>query len=103
MDQRSSGRARSGRQSRCSQLRDPRRGLWRLPVFRQPPPTGDEIGDAFVRNVLDRADAASVALSAADRRVVAEWLGRPPIAGEFEDAVHVGEKAVSDEIPGCAP
>jgi hypothetical protein len=47
------------------------------PVFRQPPPAADEIGDAFVRNVLDRADAASMALSPADQHVVAQWLGRP--------------------------
>ncbi len=61
------------------------------PVFRQPPPTADEIGNAFVRNVLDRADAASMALSPADRRVVAEWLGRPLILEELEDAVHVAD------------
>lgn len=61
------------------------------PVFRQPPPTMDEIGDAFVRNVLDRADAASMTLSPEDQRVVAEWLGRPLVAGEVEDVVKVAD------------
>jgi uncharacterized LabA/DUF88 family protein len=60
------------------------------PVFRQPPPTAEEIGDAFVRNVLDRTDAASMALSPADRRVVAEWLGRPLVL-ELKAAVQVAD------------
>ncbi len=45
------------------------------PLYAEPPPSAEEIGEAFVANVLSRAEAADVALSAEDRDVVRSWLG----------------------------
>ena len=48
------------------------------PLYRDPAPTADEIGEAFVANVVDRARAADVDLTAADIDAVQTWFGTPP-------------------------
>jgi len=45
------------------------------PLHSKPPPTADQIGSAFVRNLLDRADAAEMALTEEEARVVGKWFG----------------------------
>lgn len=51
------------------------------PLYRQPPPAADEIGAAFVVNVLNRARSAQIDLSPADEEAVVAWLGGPaPVA-----------------------
>jgi hypothetical protein len=47
------------------------------PLYCQPPPTAAEIGAAFVDNVLSRADAAAIALTADEAKAVRAWLGAP--------------------------
>jgi uncharacterized LabA/DUF88 family protein len=47
------------------------------PLWRKPPPTAVEIGAAFVENVLSRAEAAAIALTAEETEVVQAWLGQP--------------------------
>ena len=47
------------------------------PLYRQPPPTADEIGNAFGANVLSRAEAAAIVLSKDETKVVRDWLGTP--------------------------
>jgi len=45
------------------------------PLHRQPPPDADEIAAAFVSNVLNRAEAAEIALSDPEIVTVRTWLG----------------------------
>ena len=45
------------------------------PLYRKPPPTAAEIGAAFVENVLSRAEAAAIALTADETEVIRAWLG----------------------------
>lgn len=45
-----------------------------VPLYRQPPPSPDEIADAFVNNVQDRADSAAIELSDKEVTVVTDWL-----------------------------
>lgn len=47
------------------------------PLYRQPPPSADDVGAAFVDNVLSRANAAAIALTAEEAKVVRSWLGAP--------------------------
>ncbi len=47
------------------------------PLYRQPPPSADEIAGAFVGNLLSRAAAADVDLSAEEVEVVRAWFGAP--------------------------
>ena len=44
---------------------------------RQPPPEAEDIGAAFVANVLDRAAAADIDLSSEDIEEVRNWFGLP--------------------------
>ncbi|MBU2663436.1 NYN domain-containing protein [Actinoplanes bogorensis] len=44
------------------------------PLFRQPPPTNDEIGAAFVANVLSRAEATEMTFTDEEASAVREWL-----------------------------
>lgn len=45
------------------------------PLYRQPPPDSNEIGEAFAGNILSRAGAADVDLSAEDAQIVRRWFG----------------------------
>jgi uncharacterized LabA/DUF88 family protein len=45
------------------------------PLYRQPSPRAEEIAEAFVGNVLSRAEAADVDLSSEDIEVVRRWFG----------------------------
>lgn len=45
------------------------------PLYRQPPPSAEEIATAFVGNVLSRAAAADVDLSADEVQIVRTWFG----------------------------
>lgn len=45
------------------------------PLYRQPPPSAEEITEAFADNVLARAAAADVELSGDDLTVVRSWFG----------------------------
>jgi hypothetical protein len=45
------------------------------PLYRRPPPAAAEVGAAFVENVLSRADAAGIVLTAEDTEAVRTWLG----------------------------
>jgi uncharacterized LabA/DUF88 family protein len=47
------------------------------PLYRQPPPSAEDVGAAFVDNVLSRANAAAIALTAEEATVVRSWLGAP--------------------------
>jgi hypothetical protein len=47
------------------------------PLYRQPPPTEQEIAAAFVANVFNRADAAEIGLTAEETAVVRAWLTPP--------------------------
>lgn len=47
------------------------------PLYRQPPPTAEEIGRALVANVLSRADAAGIAFTTEEADKVRTWLGEP--------------------------
>jgi uncharacterized LabA/DUF88 family protein len=47
------------------------------PLYRKPPPGADEIGTAFVANVLSRADAADIDLSTQEVEAIRAWLGAP--------------------------
>ena len=47
------------------------------PLYRKPPPTAVEIGAAFVENVLSRAEAAAIALTAEETEVIRAWLAEP--------------------------
>jgi len=47
------------------------------PLHRTPPPTAEEIGEAFVRNVLERIDSSETVFSEDDLDVVREWLDAP--------------------------
>lgn len=44
------------------------------PLYRQPPPRAEDIGAAFVRNVLERASAADLDLSDDEAEQVRNWL-----------------------------
>ncbi|MET0417038.1 MAG: NYN domain-containing protein [Actinoplanes sp.] len=44
------------------------------PLYSQPPPTEQEIAAAFVANVLNRADAAEISLTAEEAGAVRAWL-----------------------------
>ena len=44
------------------------------PLFRQPPPTTDEIGAAFVANVLSRAEATEITFTEDEAATVRDWL-----------------------------
>ena len=46
------------------------------PLWRKPPPTAGEIGAAFVENVLSRAEASAIALTAEETEVVRAWLAQ---------------------------
>lgn len=48
------------------------------PLYRDPPPTAQEIGEAFVSNALARAESAGVAFDAADVAQIREWFGVAP-------------------------
>ncbi|MBM2617029.1 NYN domain-containing protein [Actinoplanes sp. LDG1-06] len=48
------------------------------PLFRQPPPTADEIGAAFVDNVLSRAEAMDMTFTDEEIDAVRAWLLSPP-------------------------
>ncbi|GLW27317.1 NYN domain-containing protein [Actinoplanes regularis] len=45
------------------------------PLYRQPPPNAAEIASAFADNVLNRAEAATIALSEDEIAEVRAWLG----------------------------
>ncbi|GIF12125.1 NYN domain-containing protein [Actinoplanes teichomyceticus] len=45
------------------------------PLYRQPPPNAAEIASAFADNVLNRAEAATIALSEEEIAEVRAWLG----------------------------
>jgi hypothetical protein len=45
------------------------------PLYRDPSPTADEIAEAFVSNVVDRARAADLELNDDDVRVIRGWFG----------------------------
>jgi hypothetical protein len=45
------------------------------PLYNEPPPSADAIADAFVGNMLARAAAADVELSASDEEDVRRWFG----------------------------
>ncbi|BAL86937.1 hypothetical protein AMIS_17170 [Actinoplanes missouriensis 431] len=45
------------------------------PLYRQPPPVAEEIATAFADNVLNRAEAASIALTDEEAAEVRAWLG----------------------------
>ena len=45
------------------------------PLYDKPSPTAEQIGSAFVKNLLDRAAAAEVTLSDGDVAVVRNWFG----------------------------
>ncbi|GIF53474.1 NYN domain-containing protein [Asanoa ferruginea] len=47
------------------------------PLYRQPPPNDQEIRDAFVNNVLSRADAADVSLTDDETTAVRTWFAPP--------------------------
>jgi uncharacterized LabA/DUF88 family protein len=47
------------------------------PLYRKPPPTAVEIGAAFVENVLSRAEAAAIAITAEETEVIRAWLAEP--------------------------
>jgi uncharacterized LabA/DUF88 family protein len=47
------------------------------PLYRQPPPDAEEIATAFADNVLNRADAAAIALTDEECAQVRSWLGAP--------------------------
>ena len=47
------------------------------PLYRQPPPTADEVAAAFVSNVLNRAAASNVVLTDEEAGVVRRWLDDP--------------------------
>ena len=47
------------------------------PLFRDPPPSEDEIAQAFVTNLVDRAAAAELDLSPDDVSALRNWFGRP--------------------------
>ncbi|MEU9845224.1 hypothetical protein AB0C69_39125 [Actinomadura sp. NPDC048032] len=47
------------------------------PLYRDPPPTAEEIGEAFVRSVLKRIDSSETVFSEEDLTVVQEWLDAP--------------------------
>jgi hypothetical protein len=44
------------------------------PLYRKPPPAAVAIGAAFVENVLSRAEAAAIALTAEETEVIRAWL-----------------------------
>ncbi len=45
------------------------------PLYAEPPPTADQIGAAFVDNVVDRARHADLELTADDVTLIREWFG----------------------------
>lgn len=45
------------------------------PLYHDPAPTSEEIGKAFVDNVLGRAEAAEVGLTEEEGKIVRNWLG----------------------------
>jgi hypothetical protein len=45
------------------------------PLFRVPPPSAEEIGLAFVGNVVDRARTSDVELTDDDVAVIRDWFG----------------------------
>ncbi|WP_433794427.1 NYN domain-containing protein [Actinoplanes sp. CA-252034] len=47
------------------------------PLYRQPAPDAEEIATAFADNVLNRADAAAIALTDEECAEVRSWLGAP--------------------------
>ncbi|NDU74598.1 NYN domain-containing protein [Actinomadura sp. DSM 109109] len=47
------------------------------PLYRDPPPTAEEIGEAFVRSVLNRIDSSEMVFTEEDIAVVREWLDAP--------------------------
>lgn len=55
------------------------------PLYRQPPPTSEEIGAAFVDNILNRAAAADIDLGADDVQVVRIWFGPGHQGGSNDD------------------
>jgi hypothetical protein len=60
------------------------------PLYRQPPPTAEEIAAAFVNNLLHLADGDEIALTDEETAQVRAWLGapapeEPPPAGTLAD------------------
>jgi len=49
------------------------------PLHSEPPPTAEQIGSAFVQNLLDRAVAAEMALSEEEAAVLRNWFGAPSL------------------------
>jgi hypothetical protein len=47
------------------------------PLYRRPPPSAEEVGAAFVDNVLSRANSAAITLTGKEAEVVRWWLGTP--------------------------
>lgn len=47
------------------------------PLYQDPPPSAEEIGEAFVRSVLKRIDSSETVFSEDDLAVVREWLDAP--------------------------
>lgn len=47
------------------------------PLYRDPPPTAEEIGEAFVRNVLKRTESSETVFSEEELAVVRGWLDAP--------------------------
>lgn len=47
------------------------------PLYRQPPPSAEEVAMAFVDNVLSRASAAAIPLTEDETEQVRSWLGAP--------------------------
>lgn len=45
------------------------------PLYRQPSPSAEEVGAAFVENLLSRADAAGITLTTEEVEAVRAWLG----------------------------
>ena len=45
------------------------------PLYRKPAPTAEEIGNAFVENVVNRASAADIELTPHDVDEVTSWFG----------------------------
>lgn len=47
------------------------------PLYLNPPPTAEEIGEAFVRSVLKRIDSSETVFSEEDLAIIQEWLDAP--------------------------
>jgi hypothetical protein len=52
------------------------------PLHHRPAPSAVEIRDAFIANVLNRAEAAGIVLTDSEAAVVRDWLGSSPASTE---------------------